>query len=73
MHDVILAFFFISLIVTPALLASVTGKEPAEPKAAPVREAKPKSTSVRREAMKSGRLSYASTLPLHGTRALAGR
>lgn len=69
MHDLILALSFVSLIVTPAIFASRSDKQtPAtiEPKT-------PKAQPARREAVKSVRITYAATLPLHRTRALAGR
>ena len=73
MHDMILALFFISLLVSPAVIAAITGKESSEPKTVPMREAKPKAAAVRSAAKKTVGLSYAATLPLHGTRALSGR
>ena len=73
MHDMILALFFISLLVSPAVIAAITGKESSEPKTVPMREAKLKAAAVRSAAKKTVGLSYAATLPLHGTRALSGR
>jgi hypothetical protein len=73
MHDLILALFFVSLIITPAMIAANTGKESSEPRLVPVKQSRPQATAARREPSKNIHLTYASTLPLHGTRALAGR
>ena len=71
MHDLILALSFVSLIVTPAIFASRSDKQTP----APIQQKKTPKADLpsRREAAKSVRISYASTLPLHRTRALAGR
>ncbi len=73
MHDLITALFFVSLIVTPAMFAAIAGKERKEAEPVRVPETKSKAVPARREAAKNVRFSYAGTLPLHDTRALAGR
>jgi hypothetical protein len=73
MHDLVLALFFVSLIITPAMIAANTGEKASEPKLVPVEQSRPRANTARRDPSKSIHLTYASTLPLHGTRALAGR
>ncbi len=68
MHDLILALFFVSLLVTPAIMAAISGKEPTL-----AARATPNPSTRGHNRNQQGRFTHAATLPLRGTRALGGR
>ncbi len=68
MHDPTLVFFFVSLLVSPSMIAAITGVGPAfRAKAAPG----PSGRTDR--GYWQARHFDSSTLPLRGTRGLSGR